>query len=266
MKSKPPELPQRGRFKPLLTLSAAAALLATPGCAVWRLSRAAELARRSRPYEQHPATAARHLLVVGDSTAVGTGASAPIHSLAGLIGQAHPRLDIVNRAEDGARMAALPQQMQGAAACDMVLIQAGGNDVFRLRDLDALQADVDNAVRRARELAPLVVLMPCGNVGNAPFFFAPLSWWMTRRARALQRFCADSAQRHGARYVNLFRERGEDPFVRDRSLNASDGLHPSDAGYRVWWQELQDQADLAPVLTAARPALAYRRAALPSMR
>ena len=35
-------------------------------------------------------------------------------------------------------------------------------------------------------------------------------------------------------------------------LNARDGLHPSDAGYRVWFDQLMAQADLAGPLAAAR--------------
>jgi lysophospholipase L1-like esterase len=34
-------------------------------------------------------------------------------------------------------------------------------------------------------------------------------------------------------------------------LNAMDGLHPSDAGYRVWFNELMAQAVLAERLSAA---------------
>ncbi len=63
---------------------------------------------------------------------------------------------------------------------------------------------------------------------------------------------ADAAARHGATYVNLFQERADDPFARRPELNARDGLHPSDAGYRVWFAELDSQADLGLRLAAAR--------------
>jgi len=96
-------------------------------------------------------------------------------------------------------------------------------------------------------------MMPSGNVGNAPFFFPPVSWLMTSRSRALHDYMATSAARSGFVYVNLFRERSNDPFVADRSLNASDGLHPSDSGYRNWWGELQRQAALTRLLAPAKP-------------
>ena len=133
----------------------------------------------------------------------------------------------------------------------MVLVMAGGNDVVRLRGLAALHGDVERVTQRARQRADRVVLMPAGNVGNAPFFFAPVSWLMTWRSRQLHAFAGEAASRHGAVFVNLFREAADDPFVQRPALNAADGLHPSDAGYRVWFDELMAQAALSHPLSAA---------------
>lgn len=142
------------------------------------------------------------LLIVGDSTAVGTGASSPASSLAGLLAEQYPRLWIDNRARDGAKFADVLQQLSGPERFDMVLVQAGGNDVIRMRGMDALREDIERVV--------------------------------------------------DAVYVKLFHERENDPFVADRSLNARDGLHPSDKGYRSWWQALREQAGLDTRLAAAR--------------
>lgn len=232
-------------------LLAGTVLLVTSGCAAWRLGQSAELARLSEPWQQTPGQVTLRLLIVGDSTAVGTGASAPQRSLAGLIGQSHPRLLIDNRAEDGAKFADVLRQLEGDERFDVVLVQAGGNDVIRLRGLAALQADIEQVADLARQRANLVILMPAGNVGNAAFFFAPVSWWMTQRSRALHGFVHDAAARTGATYVNLFHERADDPFVIEPALNASDGLHPSDAGYAAWLHELMAQSDLARRLSPA---------------
>lgn len=223
------------------------------GQAALRLKVAAELARASEPYRQVPPQPAVRLLVVGDSTAVGTGASAPSDSLAGQIGRDHPRLLIHNRARDGATFADVPAQIEGAQArYDLVLVQAGGNDVLRLRDLGDTRRDIDRVLALAGERAPQVLLMPAGNLGNAPFFFPPLSWWMTARSRALHRHVRAAASAAGAVYVDLFHERADDPFVQRPGLHAADGLHPSDAGYAVWREALQRQADLSRRLVDAR--------------
>lgn len=229
--------------------------LSTSGCAVWRIGKAGELARLSEPLQHTPADAALRLLIVGDSTAVGTGASSPQTSLAGLLAQAYPRLRIDNRAKDGATFADVIGQLEGATErYDLVLVQAGGNDVIRLRGLDAVRADVERVTALARARATdRVILMPAGNVGNAPFFFPPVSWFMSSRARSVHGYVRETAERQQAVYVNLYKDKANDPFAqRPRELNAADGLHPSDAGYRVWFDELMAQAQLAPVLAAAK--------------
>lgn len=245
---------KRGRGGFAVALLGAAVLLAVSGCAAWRLGQASELAQRSEPLSQRPSQPALRMLIVGDSTAVGTGASSPQTSLAGLIARQHPRLLIDNRGQDGARLADVVDQLAMDENFDVVLVLAGGNDVIGMRPRDAMRVDIERVADAAAARAPLVVLMPSGNVGNAPFFFPPLSWLMTRRSRALHDFVASAALRSGFVYVDLFRIRSNDPFVADRSLNASDGLHPSDAGYRHWWGELQRQAALARHLSSAEPA------------
>ena len=238
---------------PALIAALLVALLATSGCAVWRIGQARELAQRSEPLQHAPADATLRLLIVGDSTGVGTGASDPQHSLAGLLAQAYSRLHIDNRARDGATFAQVIGQLEAATArYDLVLVQAGGNDVIRLRPLDAVRADIDRVAVLARARGGRVLLMPAGNVGNAPFFFAPVSWFMSSRARSMHGFVREAAARHEAVYVNLFKDKADDPFAQQPDLNAADGLHPSDAGYRLWFDELMAQGQLAPVLAPAK--------------
>lgn len=235
---------------------ALACVLWVGGRTAWRLHVSVGLTRHSEPLQHTPQPTPQHpalrLLVVGDSTAVGTGASSPQASVAGLLAQAFPRLLIDNRARDGATVAQVLAQLGGDERFDMVLVMAGGNDVVRLRGLHALRRDLQRVLRRAGERSALVVLMPPGNVGNAPFFFPPVSWLMTWRSRQLQALAREAAAPQGATVVNLFRERADDPFVQQPWLNARDGLHPADAGYQVWWRELMQQAALAQRLRAAR--------------
>lgn len=243
----------------LLTAVGAAALLVT-GCTVWRLGEARALAQASEPFQQQPAAAALRLLVVGDSTGVGTGASAPAFSVAGLLGAAYPRLAIVNRSRDGARFGELPGQIATAPAptgggWDLILLNAGGNDVIRGTDSAELAAAIDRSFAAARQkLAPggQVLVQAPGNVGHAPFFLPPVSALMNSRAVELHAAVREAAARHGVTVIDMARPREQDPFVQRPELNASDGLHPSDAGYRVWRDELLAQSGLAARLAAAR--------------
>jgi lysophospholipase L1-like esterase len=246
------------RFPHLMLLTAGGLCLFISGCAAWRIGQSVELAKRSEPFQHTPNDASLSLLIVGDSTAVGTGATSGESSLAGLIAQQYPRLLIENRARDGATFADVIQQLVGEKRYDIVLIQAGGNDVIRLGRLSTAQAAIEHVAELAGERSDLVVFMPAGNVGNAPFFFPPVSWLMTQRSRELHRYVQESAAKTGATYVNLFKERGNDPFVEHPSLNASDGLHPSDAGYRVWFSELMTQSQLGARLAPARTKTSVR--------
>lgn len=230
---------------------AALAIAATAGQAAWRIKQSAELARQSEPLQASPAGATASLLIVGDSTAVGTGASSVAHSVAGLIARDHPRLRIVNRASDGARFADIACQLEGDERFDAVLVLGGGNDVIRLTRQDALAQDIAKTAQLAAARAPLVVIMPPGNVGNAPFFMAPLSWLMTKRSREMHGLVRQVATDHGALYVSLYKDKADDPFAqRPDELNARDGLHPSDAGYRLWHDALNAQAGLDRRLAA----------------
>lgn len=174
---------RRSHLKSVLWGMAGAALLLQLGCTAGRMRQSIALARASEPLQRSVEQARVRLLIVGDSTAVGTGASSPQSSLAGLLAQTFPDLHIENRSRDGATFDAIEQQLGGDGHFDMVLVQAGGNDVIRLRDLDAVRQDIARVTRCAFERADRVVLMPAGNVGNAPFFFPPVSWLMTSRAR-----------------------------------------------------------------------------------
>jgi lysophospholipase L1-like esterase len=231
--------------RPALWLALLAAAT-TAGCAVWKVGTASRLVRHSEPFQASPAQPAASLLVVGDSTAVGTGASGPEHSVAGLLAQAMPRLRVVNLARDGARFADIVRQLEAAPGrFDYVLVLGGGNDVIRMTAPQQLRADVRRAAQLARERGEKVVLMPPGNLGNSPFFFPPVSWWMDRRSQGLHAAVREAADATGATYVRMYRESGSeaDPFVRQPGeLHAADGLHPSDEGYRVWMRELQRQA------------------------
>jgi lysophospholipase L1-like esterase len=237
----------------LVGVAAATALLVLGGCAASRISTAAQLARESEPFQHNPPNATLRLLIVGDSTGVGTGASAPRNSLAGLLAQAFPRLAIDNLAQDGATFEGVVKQLQrDTVRYDAVLIQAGGNDVIRLRGDEAMRADIERAIALAAGRADRVLVMPAGNVGNAPFFFPPLSSLMSSRAERLQGFVKAAAQQHGAVYIDLFKDAAKDPFANNPGLHAADGLHPSDAGYRIWFDEIMRQADLPTLLARAR--------------
>lgn len=216
------------------------------GCMASRLSVSRNLAEAARAYNAQPPDPQRTLLIVGDSTALGTGADSPQSSLAGWIGNAHPQWRIDNRAANGAKFVDVVQQLRNAeSGYDLVLIVAGGNDVIQLTRMAKLHAGMAEAVALAQKRGRRVVLMPCGNVGHAPFFLPPLTWWMDARSKEMHAIAQSVASDGGARYVRLLQPKETDPFVlRSKEMHASDGLHPSSAGYSHWYTELVRQGGL----------------------
>jgi lysophospholipase L1-like esterase len=243
------------RAPPARALAGAALAVALIGAArtAWRVRAGRRLAAASRPFQTHPADARARLLVVGDSSGVGTGASSPASSVAGRLAATTASLSIDNLSRVGARFEDVVAQLARAprSRYDAVLVMAGGNDVIALTRHAALRASVERAVAVAARLAPTVVVLPSGNLGNAPFFAWPLSRLVAARTRRMHAIVRDAAARHGATYVSLYRDRADDPFARapGRYL-AGDDLHPSDAGYALWFVELCRQSRLCATLAA----------------
>jgi len=241
--------------------------MALAGCMAQRVETSRTLARNSHAFSVEPEQARARLLVIGDGTAIGLGASDPAASVAGQLATRSPALAVDNVARAGARFADLPAQLDAARGkrYDAILVMAGSSDIFRLTSEAALRAAIDRMAVRAKQMAPLVVVMPAGNIGNTPFFLPPLSWLVSARAKMLQDVVRDGAALRGLAYVNLYQAKADDPFAREPDrLNARDGLHPSDAGYALWLDELIDQSPLATVLEMGHltsvPVLAQSRA------
>ncbi len=231
----------------LLTLFAVAgAIAATTGCVGSRIAASQKLAEQAEPFSARPEQHERRILVVGDSTGVGTGAARPEDSVAGRISSDHPTWLIDNRAANGAKFEDVVGQLEVVQKrYDLVLVLAGGNDVIRLTSADKLRRDISRAVQLAQGHAPVVVLMPSGNVGHAPFFFPPVSWLMSDRSKALHVTMQQVASESGARYVRLLEPPETDPFALEpKTMNAEDGLHPSSKGYAQWYSELVKQGGL----------------------
>jgi len=183
-------------IRPLTARSTGGAIVALAGATalagVWRWTQLVQymrigevLADDAVPFERQAMVHAPAMLVVGDSTAVGTGATTPEASIAGRFGAAFPNISIVNRAANGARTLDVIMQLAavGAGRYDLVLVQVGGNDVLRRTPLRALAPQVDALLGLARKLSSNVIVTTIPNLGLLPMFFPPVSWWVSRRSR-----------------------------------------------------------------------------------
>jgi lysophospholipase L1-like esterase len=202
----------------------------------------------SLPAASQSPSGAKRVLVAGDSTAVGTGAGEPLMSVPGRIARDNPSVLLVNLAEDGARTEALVAQLHsaGPAEYDAVLILVGGNDVLRLTGIDRLRDSIAAALHLATGLSDNVALMTVGDVGSAPAIPWPVSLLLSRRAATLRALFAEEAGKRGVAYVDMHVPAAQtDPFARDPDkYYARDGLHPSAAGYGLWYERLKRKTPL----------------------
>lgn len=196
---------------------------------------------QTSPYEQ-TGSGAGTILVVGDSTGYGTGAPIPAASVAGRLGQEYPEYQILNNSQNG-------RQVDGARAAvadlnrsyDLILLQIGANDILAERPAAAVAADVQAVAEAARSHANAVVIMSAGNVGGSPRFqgaSAKRLRTISQEYDALMQAYAQETERIW--FVSLYDAPADDPFVAEPSVYmAWDGLHPTAAGYQVWFEKAQ---------------------------
>lgn len=186
----------------------------------------------AEPFEQ--TTGTRSVLVLGDSTAVGVGAETPGASVAGrLAGELN--LTVENYAKSGAVVADVRAQLGKATQSEynLILIQAGANDVIQLHNLEAVNKEMRRVLQEAQKKSDRVVVLTAGKIGQAPLFPWFVRSLMTNRAKELRDMLQVTAGQEGAAYVDLYF--AADPFASDpKRYYAPDGLHLSGDGYDFW--------------------------------
>ncbi|MEM7321855.1 MAG: SGNH/GDSL hydrolase family protein [Actinomycetota bacterium] len=173
-------------------------------------------------------TAGPLLVVVGDSTAIGIGASAPDRGYVGLLQRSLRERDgtptpwrVINLAQSGARVAdGLDRQLPivtelaaNPATTPTVMVSLiGSNDVVWSKDTTVLRNRLRDLIGRL-PLGALVGLV----AGGSP------------RARLANRAIKEAAAEHGHQVVNPWAEPGPPPGSR----LAADRFHPNDLGYTL---------------------------------
>lgn len=206
-----------------------------------------QMAEEAIPFSRNNPEAELRILIAGDSTGVGTGASSPETSLAGLIGKKYPEAEIMNIAVNGSKVSDLISQLEAVDQhFDIVSLHIGGNDNVRFTSYDQLKTEIAKALELASSKADHVLLTTTGNVGTVGLFPAPTRWIFEIRTRKIRSLFMEQVQlaKGDVRYTDLFRERAQDPFAQDpKKYYAQDYFHPSDAGYADWFSFISKELD-----------------------
>lgn len=220
----------------LLSLLALGVLLEM--AAFWRgIGRARRFAAVASPFERRLSAKRAMVLILGDSTGVGVGATRPEESVAGLFAADYPEADIINVAVSGARVADAITQVRRcveAGLCfDLALLHVGGVDVVADTPLHRLADDCDILMRELGRLAARIAWLGPPDLGLAPLFPRTYAWVMASRSRAVSKVLSAAAARHNVLFVDFsapahvayFRKRRREHF-------AVDGFHPNSASYK----------------------------------
>lgn len=195
------------------------------------------------PFERKVALAPMTILVLGDSTAYGTGSEKSELSTAGRLGALYPDASLKNLAENGLRLKGLLSIISKLPAnerYDLVLVQIGANDIIRLTKMNDIRRDGETVFKELSSKTDNLVILHSGDVGDAQFFPLYLSPILSRRSKEVKNIYQLLAQKYKANYVNLIDSPISKKLRSDpEKYYANDQLHLSGGGYGLWFSEIE---------------------------
>jgi lysophospholipase L1-like esterase len=213
-----------------------------------RLSINKSLGIHTKPFssnEEH----SEKILILGDSTAVGTGAASVNDSIAGRLAHDFPKAQIVNRAVNGACIRDLPKQILGMEHTTfmMIIVSVGGNDVWHLSRTKTIEETLLTIFPKLQAMSPKrVFFLTYNNISRGPLFPSWISWFLSMHAARIEKSITQCAQQYRVPVICLFEDTVDNPFLRiPEKLFAADGIHPNSDGYRLWynhmWRRLREE-------------------------
>jgi lysophospholipase L1-like esterase len=214
---------------------------------VWfgtRIMRAIRAGKIAIPAAQEVSSSSARLLVIGDSTSYGSGASQPSFSLVGRLAQDFPQFTIVNASENAMSLAQVRKKMETISTrerFDIIMIHVGGIDTLLFTPISIIQKELHQIFSLARAMgAQTVVLVSVNNVGSVPLFHFPFNHLFTHRSRLVSEACDKESLLNDIVHVPLFSETAFEPLLRNgHQFFSVDGIHPNDEGYGVWYEKIR---------------------------
>lgn len=184
----------------------------------------------------------KKILILGDSTAVGTGAQSPEYTIAGRFAADFPFSDIINLGVNGSRASGMLQQLKEVEGetFDLVVILSGGNDVLVLNTESGLKRTLTSVLEITNKMSnhQTVVLFygTNGTTASLPSIFQP---FFTRKFRKIEKGFEQACKNQDVPFIELFSNVEINPFKEDpRVYFSPDGIHPSDLGYQMWYKKM----------------------------
>lgn len=208
-----------------------------------------KLSKKAEKYQRIGSYLEKTILVFGDSTTVGTGASNKNASTVGLLGAKYPASQVLNFGINGAKLKDVAEKEMPLAtdkSADLILLQVGANDIVRFTNIEDVEKELKKVIVLAKEKLKKsdqgkIIILHSGNVGSAPIFPFYISYLMTERTRKVRDIYIKICKDENVNYVDLFQEKSEDIFLSEPDkFFAPDHFHPTDAGYKHWFEKISD--------------------------
>jgi lysophospholipase L1-like esterase len=211
---------------------------------VRRLAQAGkQLAQTAVPYQRVIPDASFRVLVIGDSTAYGTGADSPETSVTGRLGTEFPGISIENQGKNGARVADLLATFNPSPEThyNLLIIHVGGNDILHATSLAHLRRDLPVLTERAKKFADHVIFITSGDFGSAPILPWPVNYLYSLRTQKVRQIFLASAEATDTLFADIYKEEKTVSFKKETDeYYAVDGFHPSSHGYEHWYVVLHN--------------------------
>lgn len=213
----------------------------------WRYVLTGYLIASVTPYEQ-PGTGTGAILILGDSTGYGTGARRSEESIAGRLGSDYPTYAITNNSSNGRKISAAKEvaaELPNTVSYDLVVLQIGANDLIAGRGSGEVVEELQQLIELVIPHTNKIVVITSGNIGATPMFTGEQAAQLEDASRKFDQQMGTIGQTYSdTAFVSLFDEPANDVFVQSPGVyTAIDGLHPTSAGYGVWYQKAKPYFD-----------------------
>lgn len=203
---------------------------------------AKKIGRLARSFSVFPDNAHARFLIVGDSTAFGTGATDTRNSVAGRLSQDFPETQIENLAKNGTSTKELVEILEPIKThhYDLIVIHIGGIDILSLTPLNQIRKHLVKILSLAKGMSQNIILVSAMNIGSSPVFWFPVNILYSFRTRAVRQIFLEESRKATVSYIDLYRQKRHDPFVHSpESFFAPDKIHPNDSGYGLWYENIK---------------------------
>jgi|CXWL01.1.fsa_nt_gi lysophospholipase L1-like esterase len=186
---------------------------------------------------------AEKILILGDSTAYGAGASKPEDTIAGRLAHDFPNSQIVNLAKNGALIKDLKKQIEPVRnqTFSMIIISCGGNDVLHFTRTHTILENLTSVFQDLEQCTPRekIIFLLYNNIASAPLFPTLIQYFLRKHSLKVQAAIKSSAGAMHVRVIELFVHEAYNPFLKNpEKLFAKDGIHPSSRGYELWYNRM----------------------------